>query len=151
MIGGWPSQSAHQQGFDGSAKQGQIVDLIKDQMDITWMNYFDVPYAQIPGKHAGGLLCAVVLIFESFLTPERQRDKVNNLVKESVEADRRVVTSWNLKKVSSEEDDVLVLWSEWADGEAAGAERWARGIEQTLDSAAKFKGWNVKLMELVDL
>ena len=151
MIGGWPSQSAHQQGFDGSAKQAQIIDLIKDQMDITWMNYFDVTYPQIPGKHSGTLLCAVVLTFESVVSPGSQRDEANSPVKNAMRADGAVVASWNLKKASSEEDDILILWSEWADRNQESAEQWARGIEGLLDTAARFKGSDVRVMKLIEL
>ena len=150
-MGGWPSQSAHQHGFDGSAKQAQIIDLIKDQMNIKWMNYFDVPYSQIPGKGAGKLLCAVVLTFKGFLHSKRQRDEINRHLQGSMEADRITVESWNLKKASSEEDDVLVLWSEWADSDAEGAERWARGVGEMLATAAEFKNSDVRLMKLVEL
>lgn len=120
-------------------------------MDITWMNYFDIAYSQIPGKQSGKLLYAVVLTFESFVTLEQQRDVVNSLVKESTEANGKVVASWNLKKVSSEEDHVLVLWRESADSVDDGAERWARGMEDLLDDAPGIKGSDVRLMELVEL
>src|SRR5450432_3629407 len=48
VIGAWQSQEQHQRGFNGSAAQDKILELVKDQMDIDWMYYIDVQQSKIP-------------------------------------------------------------------------------------------------------
>lgn len=48
VIGAWESKDQHQNGFDGSPQQGQILDLIFDQMGIDWMHYIDIEQKNIP-------------------------------------------------------------------------------------------------------
>ncbi|KAJ9629195.1 uncharacterized protein PV06_08875 [Exophiala oligosperma] len=48
VIGAWETKDAHQHGFNGSPQQGQILGLVKDQMDIDWMHYMDIEQSRIP-------------------------------------------------------------------------------------------------------
>ena len=47
VIGGWPSQEAHQKGFNGSKEQGKLIEGIKGVMEIEWMEYFGIDLALI--------------------------------------------------------------------------------------------------------
>lgn len=151
VIGGWPSQAAHQSGFDGSAKQAQIIDLIKDQMSITWMNYFDIPYARTPGQDSKKLLCAVVFEFHSFgQNSSQERKSVEDHLQTAVE-DQESTKSWNLKKSSDDEDDVFVLWRAWEEQEEDVVRRWASSVQEMLVGDQRVKKSSFRLMRMCDV
>jgi hypothetical protein len=48
VIGGWETVDQHLKGFSGSAEQNKILDLIKEQMTITWQYYVHINYDNVP-------------------------------------------------------------------------------------------------------
>ena len=48
VIGAWPNKETHENGFNGSPQQAEILGLIKDQMGIDWMHYMDIDQKKIP-------------------------------------------------------------------------------------------------------
>ncbi|EXJ60579.1 hypothetical protein A1O7_04732 [Cladophialophora yegresii CBS 114405] len=117
VIGAWETKDHHQHGFDGSPQQGEILELIKDQMGIDWMHYIDVEQSRIP-------LDAPVLaiIKESFA-----KDSVNRTDFDQQFASQTAhiggarygaISGWNIRK-DKHEQDVRVNFSGWENQEEA--------------------------------
>lgn len=117
VIGAWPNKDAHQHGFNGSPQQGKILELIKDQMAITWMHYMDVDQTKIP-------LDAPVL---AIIREQFAKHGVNRTVFDQEFAAQTstlggarygAVSAWNIPK-DKHERDVRVNFSGWLSSEEA--------------------------------
>jgi len=100
VIGAWESQEQHQSGFNGSAAQGQILELVKDQMDIDWMHYIDVEQSKIP-------ISPPVLEIRKYTLPSNADKQAfnNTLTAERVTLDtytEGTTGGWNLPKSEGE-------------------------------------------------
>ena len=117
VIGAWESKEKHQHGFDGSPQQGQILELIKDQMGIDWMHYIDVEQSRIP-------LDAPVL---SIIREEFAQTGVNRTLSDQEFASQTAslggarygaISAWNISKDENERD-IRVNFAGWESIEEA--------------------------------
>ena len=133
VIGAWETKDHHQHGFDGSPQQGQILDLIKDQLGIDWMHYCDVDQSSIP-------LDAPVLaiIKETFAKYGVNRTDFDQQFASQTSggigsARFGAVSAWNIPK-DKHERDVRVNFSGWENlEEATGA------ITNTIEKVSGFR------------
>ena len=111
VIGAWESKDHHQHGFDGSPQQGEILELIKDQMDIDWMHYMDVEQSRIPLD--APVLSIVRTTFAKHGVNRTQYDQEFESQTPSLGGARHgSVAGWNIRK-DKHERDVRVVFSGW--------------------------------------
>jgi hypothetical protein len=149
VLGGWPSQEAHQRGFDGSAEQAELIKGVSGIMDIGWMEYLDLEMG-VDGKVTGrdgvrinlskeGWFVAVIVdlgdggmekgAFEQGLRLNMSRDGV--------------VLAWNLKKGEKEgEKDFAVLLKALRTWEEA--EKWGKNAVGAIQRVEKVVGVDAK-------
>ena len=101
VIGAWQSQEQHQRGFNGSAAQDKILELVKDQMDVDWMYYIDVQQSKIP-------INAPVLEIRKYTLPSNTDKQIFNKTlateRQALEAQAEgSIGGWNLPKRDGEE------------------------------------------------
>ncbi len=61
VVGGWPSQHAHQKEFNGSKEQAGLLRLIGDMMGIEWMEYFGMERRDLDGDLEKECVVALIL------------------------------------------------------------------------------------------
>jgi hypothetical protein len=102
VIGSWQSQEQHSKGFDGSPAQAEILELIKDQMDIEWMHYVDIEQDKIPLNAQVLAINRYVLARskdkQAFLEAFRARKEYLVSVSEG-----KTIGGWNLPKQEGDE------------------------------------------------
>lgn len=117
VIGAWDTKDHHEKGFNGSPQQNQILELIKDQMDITWMHYIDVDQSRIPIKAP-----TLAIIRETFEKHGVNRTVFDNEFEAQTSslggARHGAVSGWNIRK-DKHERDVRVNFSGWDSVEEA--------------------------------
>ena len=125
VIGAWESQAQHQKGFNGSMDQNEILELVKDQMDIDWMYYIDVEQSRIP-------LDAPVLEIKRYRLPANADKQRFNKALAAERQQRELPTegsvgAWNLPKRDGEEA-LWVQFTGWKSADnhsTAGGDDWA--------------------------
>ena len=128
VIGGWPSQSAHQDGFDGSTEQAKLFPLIEGMMQIDWMEYLDTKHDNVPT----GSQCLVATVLRCGVLKDDARQQTWDGLQQGLKAALEkqegqgsqtgipIVCAWNLKKGKQDgEEDVLVCFSGWENAGAA--------------------------------
>jgi len=116
VVGAWDSKETHEKGFSGSPQQDAILELIKDQMGITWMHYMDVDQEDIP-------VDAPILALVKATLPKRvDREGFVSSMQAATEdmegGPYGAVGSWNIRK-DKHEPDVRVHFSGWGSVEEA--------------------------------
>ncbi|KAL6249627.1 hypothetical protein RBB50_003480 [Rhinocladiella similis] len=110
VIGAWETKDKHQHGFNGSPQQGEILELVKDQMDIDWMHYMDIEQSRIP------LDAPVLMMVKSVFTRHVHRLALDNEFAQRTStlggARHGAVLSWNIPQ-HDKEDAVRVHFSGW--------------------------------------
>ena len=110
VIGEWPSQEAHQEKFNGSKEQAELIEGIKELMEITWMEYVAVHIKQLGDIMERKFLVVVIAECGDLKGSAEARRGVEQAIKQNVQG--RVVTGWNSKKNEKEsEDDFLVVFA----------------------------------------
>ena len=107
VIGGWPSQEAHQHKFSGSDEQKELIGGIDGVMDVAWMEYFGMHMSHVGqgGRLHADCLVSVVIAAEK----GDNRHVIEREVRERNIGD--AVVGWNLKKKEKEDEvDYLVLF-----------------------------------------
>jgi hypothetical protein len=132
VIGAWETMEQHQNGFDGSPQQGQILELIKDQMAIDWMHYIDVEQSSIPLKAP-----VLAIIKETFAKHGVNRVDFDHQF--AAQTDRiggaryGAVSAWNIRK-DKHERDIRVHFSGWESVEEA-----TEAITHTIEHVQGFR------------
>ena len=138
VIGAWETKEHHEHGFNGSPQQGQILELIKDQMDIDWMHYIEVDRSRIP-------LDAPVLaiIKETFAKHGVNRADFDNQFASQTSriggARYGAVSAWNMRK-DKHERDVRVNFTGW--------ESLEEGMDAIVNTIAEVEGFRAIATEL---
>ena len=150
VIGGWPSKSAHQDGFDGSAEQAKLFPLIEGMMQIDWMEYFDVPHEGIP-TWSSYLLATLWRCGD--LDPERKEElqsKLTGQFRDSAGHEDALVIAQNIRKERQNlEEDLIIAFSGWPDADAA--KRFEEGIKVGCDMGGIMSHPQSYLMERTQL
>ncbi|KEF53394.1 uncharacterized protein A1O9_10369 [Exophiala aquamarina CBS 119918] len=110
MVGAWPNKETSQHGFNGSPHQGEILDLVKDQMGIDWVHYMDIDQNAIP-IHAP-LLAIVKGEFPKHVNRAIADQDFKTIAQGLGETRYAAVSAWNLRK-DKHEPDVKVHFSGW--------------------------------------
>jgi len=106
VLAAWESQAQHQHGFNGSATQNQILELVRNQLSFDWMHYMDIEQKSIPTD-------APVLAVVKQTTPRADHtDGDWDSARAVTGAGHGAVTAWNLSK-DPQEADVRVSFSGW--------------------------------------
>ncbi len=125
VIGAWDSKDHHQNGFDGSPQQGEILGLIKDQMEIDWMHYMDVDASSIPLD--APILAIVRVGFAKHGVDRTDFDvQAGSRLADIGAARYGAAAAWNIRK-DKHERDVRVHFSGWESIEE-GTEAMANNI-----------------------
>ncbi|KEF63616.1 uncharacterized protein A1O9_01594 [Exophiala aquamarina CBS 119918] len=116
VVGAWDSKETHEKGFDGSPQQGEILELIKDQLGITWMHYMDVELGDIPVRSP------VLAIVKATLPKHVDREGFVSSMQAATEdvdgGPYGAIGAWNIRK-DKHEPDVRVHFSGWRSVEEA--------------------------------
>jgi hypothetical protein len=149
VIGAWETTDHHQHGFNGSPQQAEILTLVKDQMDITWMHYIDVDQSQIP------LSAPVLAIIKEIFAKHgvNRTDFDHQFASQTGSgiggARYGAVSAWNIRQ-DKHERDVRVNFSGWENLEEA-TEAIAGTIEQVKGFRATPTDLNFFFVERTDL
>ena len=161
VLGGWPSQDAHQKGFEGSEEQEQLIEGIKDVMEISWMEYFDVEIRKLAGMGMEGACLVGVVVGcgdRGRGSSEENRDGDGDGTTSRVVEDacRRVMgrddvlTARNLKKEKEEREEDYVVMFAAAAGLEEGNELGER-IRREMESMGKGVSVKVCCMRRIDV
>jgi hypothetical protein len=110
VVGAWPSKETHERGFTGSPQQGQILELVKDQMDIDWMHYMEIDQDDIP-VHAP-VLSVVKATLPKYVNREAFVQNMEQTTWGVENGPHGAIGSWNIRK-DKHEPDVRVHFSGW--------------------------------------
>ncbi|KAJ9617158.1 hypothetical protein H2200_000879 [Cladophialophora chaetospira] len=111
VIGAWETKEKHQNGFEGSPQQGQILELIKDQMGIDWMHYIDVEQSRIPLD--APVLAIIREVFAKHGVNRADFDQQFAAQTATISGARfGAVSGWNIRK-DKHERDVRAHFSGW--------------------------------------
>jgi hypothetical protein len=150
VLGGWPSQEAHQKEFNGSEQQAELIQGVSGVMDIGWMEYLDLAMGvdgMVRGRDGGeidlrgeGWFVAVVVDLGDWGV---ERGVLEEGIGKMVESDG-VIVARNLKKGEKEgEKDYVVLLKAFSKLEEA--EKWGKdavgaiqGLEKVVSVDAKY-------------
>ena len=147
VIGGWPSQDAHQKVFNGSKEQGELIEGIKGIMGIEWMEYVDMEVGRLRGEMGKGCLVGVVVGFGDLGDAGKWREEVEGRVKGIL---GEVVMAWNLKKKEKEgEGDYLIAFTGFEgleDGKA-----WGEVVRGELEGVEGVKSVKVVYGKRIDV
>lgn len=116
VVGAWDSKETHEKGFDGSPQQAEILELIKDQMGITWMHYMDVEQNDIP-VHSP-VLALVKATLPKYVDREGFVSSMQAATEDVDGGPYGAIGAWNLRK-DKHEPDVRVHFSGWGSVEEA--------------------------------
>ncbi|EXJ93400.1 hypothetical protein A1O1_01792 [Capronia coronata CBS 617.96] len=131
VVGAWESTDKHQNGFNGSLQQDQILQLIKDQMEIDWMYYMDVDQSRIPVD------APILSIIKETLPKNTNKAAFDQDFARGTQslggARYGAVSAWNIRK-DKHEETVRVNFSGWQSLEEA-----MEAIGNTIENAKKFR------------
>ncbi len=144
VIGGWPSQEAHQKGFNGSEEQAKLIEGIKGLMDIEWMEYVDLEIGKLGqgGRLEAECLVAIVLGC-GYSEVGNARGFVEGLCKEQAGTD--AVMGWNLKKKEKEREENYLVLFEGFEGLEKGREM-GESVKREMEKTGK--GDSVKVVHM---
>lgn len=131
VIGAWESVIKHQHGFNGSPQQGEVLELIKDQMDMDWMHYMDVEQSRIPAN------APVLAIIKETLPKRTHKALFDQDFARGTQtlggARYGAVSAWNIRQ-DKHEETVRVNFSGWQSIDEA-----MEAFGNTIEHAKKFR------------
>lgn len=110
VVGAWPSKEMHERGFNGSPQQGEILGLVKDQMDIDWMHYMDVDQDDI-AVHSP-VLAVVKATLPKYVNREAFVQNMEETTQGAENGPYGAIGAWNIRR-DKHEPDVRVHFSGW--------------------------------------
>ncbi|KAH7045803.1 hypothetical protein B0J12DRAFT_576639 [Macrophomina phaseolina] len=111
ILGSWPSAKYHFQEWIPSPANQELLELLKDQIDVEWMFHLDVEKSHLP------LNAPILAIGRHYIAPDKRTgfSQTFNAVKHNLEgftAPRKASGGWRLEKEAPDKEE-WILFSGW--------------------------------------
>jgi hypothetical protein len=110
VLGEWESLEQHYQGFIPSKTNQDLLEALKDKLDVVWLNHLDIPLSKVP------LSAPVLSLGRHMVAPELRANFTNCFDRykhhvESYVTEGAIAHGWNIDEGREREE--FVLFAPW--------------------------------------